>query len=134
MALSNTSRPGSRRIRFDMTARGARPVRSVGRFVFSDGVWRLLARSLALSRRECQIVQALFDDQKESAIASDLGISQHTVHTHIERLYRKLEVNSRATLVGRVFVEYLCLSNAADGQAEFPPEFPHQGAAAVTRG
>jgi DNA-binding NarL/FixJ family response regulator len=100
--------PTQNSTRLTMRPGGAPPVRSFGRLVFSHEIWRLLARSLGLSERECQIVQALFDDQKESAIGSDLGISQHTVHTHIERLYRKLKVNSRAALVGRVFVEYLC--------------------------
>jgi DNA-binding CsgD family transcriptional regulator len=110
-------------------------MRPVGRYVFSDEVWCLLARSLALSQRECQIVQALFDDQKESAIADDLGISQHTVHTHIERLYRKLEVNSRASLVGRVFVEYLSLWNGAEGQPEPPHELAQPDRAdGLTRG
>jgi DNA-binding NarL/FixJ family response regulator len=77
--------------------------------MFSDSIWRLLAGSLELSQREFQILQAVFDDQKESAIAANLGISSHTVHTHLERLYRKLGVTSRVTLVSRVFVEYLWL-------------------------
>ena len=58
--------------------------------MFSDSIWRLLAGSLELSQREFQILQAVFDDQKESAIAANLGISSHTVHTHLERLYHKL--------------------------------------------
>jgi DNA-binding CsgD family transcriptional regulator len=62
-----------------------------------------------LSERERQIAEAVFDDQKESVIAVHLGISSHTVHTHLERLYRKLGVTSRVTLVSRVFVEYLWL-------------------------
>jgi len=54
---------------------------------------------LRLSRRECEITQAVFDDAKEETIAAGLGISAHTVHTHLERLYRKLGVGSRASLV-----------------------------------
>jgi DNA-binding CsgD family transcriptional regulator len=52
-------------------------------------------------------MQAVFDDQKETAIAANLGISTHTVHTHLERLYRKLRVSSRVSLVVRVVAEYL---------------------------
>jgi DNA-binding CsgD family transcriptional regulator len=70
-----------------------------------------------LSLREAQIVLAMFDDQKESAMASDLGISPHTVHTHIDRLYRKLSVSSRVALVLRIFVEYLYLAKAADAES-----------------
>jgi DNA-binding NarL/FixJ family response regulator len=92
-----------------MKPRGARPERPFGRSVFSSDIWELLTRSLGLSQRESEIVQALFDDKKESAIADHLGISRHTVHTHIERLYRKLEVTSHAALVRHVFVEFLYL-------------------------
>jgi DNA-binding CsgD family transcriptional regulator len=79
--------------------------------VFSDDLWRDLAHSLKLSQRESEILQAVFDDHKESRIADNLGISSHTVHTHFERLYRKLGVSSRVTLVWRVFVEYLSLQD-----------------------
>lgn len=73
----------------------------------SSDAWREIAATLRLSRREAEILQALFDDAKESSIAADLGISAHTVHSHIERLYRKLQVSSRVTLVVRVFNEYV---------------------------
>jgi DNA-binding NarL/FixJ family response regulator len=95
---------------------GARGVRPSGRSMFSDSIWRLLAGSLELSQREFQILQAVFDDQKESAIAANLSISSHTVHTHLERLYHKLGVTSRVTLVSRVFVEYLTRSPVSVGQ------------------
>jgi DNA-binding CsgD family transcriptional regulator len=93
---------------------GAQPMRPFGRLMFPNEAWFLLTRSLRLSHRESQIVQAMFDDHKESAMASDLGISPHTIHTHIERLYRKLSVTSRVALVCRVFVEYLSLAVATD--------------------
>jgi DNA-binding CsgD family transcriptional regulator len=95
----------------------ARPLRPSERLLFSNETWRLLTRSLRLSRREFQIVLAMFDDQKESAMASDLGISPHTVHTHIDRLYRKLSVSSRVALVRRILVEYLYLARAPDEES-----------------
>ena len=67
---------------------------------------------LALSGRESEILQAVFDDQKESCIAANLGISAHTVHTHLERIYRKLHVSSRVELVVRVFAAYLSTRSA----------------------
>jgi DNA-binding CsgD family transcriptional regulator len=82
--------------------------------MFSNETWCRLTGSLGLSQREFQIVQTLFDDQKESVIADHLGISPHTVHTHIERLYRKVGVASRVALVRRVFVEYLSTVKAVD--------------------
>jgi DNA-binding NarL/FixJ family response regulator len=76
-----------------------------GHEILDDGVWNELGRSLRLAPREIQVIQGVFDDQKELAIASDLGISQHTVHTYLERVYRKLAVGSRVSLVVRVMAE-----------------------------
>jgi DNA-binding CsgD family transcriptional regulator len=89
--------------------RHPRRVQPSGGSLFSENIWRVLAGSLKLSQRESQILPAVFDDQNESTIAVSLGISPHTVHTHLERLYRKLGVTSRVSLVTRVFVEYLWL-------------------------
>ena len=81
-----------------------------GRSLLSDDQWHSLAHSLRLSGREFQIVQCLFDDEKELAIAKQLGISAHTVHTYLERLYRKVGVASRSELIVRVFAEHLSVS------------------------
>lgn len=64
---------------------------------------------LKLSNREAQILLRVFEDMKESAIAMDLGISTHTVHTHFERMYRKLGVGDRCSLVICVFETYVGL-------------------------
>ncbi len=88
-----------------------------GRSLFSPAEWRSVGQELRLSDREFQIVQAIFDDESESSIARKLGISAHTVHTYLERLYRKCMVNSRVGLVVRVFGEYLFLRDSASGDA-----------------
>jgi len=62
---------------------------------------------LRISDRELQIIQRIFDDQKEFAIADELTISVHTVHTHVERLYRKLGISSRVGLILCILSEYL---------------------------
>jgi DNA-binding CsgD family transcriptional regulator len=67
----------------------------------------VIASSLQISDRELQIIQEIFDDRKESAIADDLTISVHTVHTHLGRLYRKLGVSTRAGLILYILSEYL---------------------------
>lgn len=64
--------------------------------------WERAVQHLNLSGREQEIARAIFDDRTESSIAEKLGISPHTVHTHVERLYRKLGVGSRTQLVLRV--------------------------------
>lgn len=75
--------------------------------IFTADEWHALAEALHLSGRELQIVQHIFDDEKESMIARHLGMSPHTVHTHIGRLYRKLETGSRCGLILRVFRVFL---------------------------
>ena len=76
-----------------------------GHEILDDEVWEGLGRTLRLAPREIQVIQGVFDDQKELAIAGDLGISQHTGHTYLERVYRKLAVGSRVALVVRVMAE-----------------------------
>lgn len=76
----------------------------------SDEQWRLLARALRLSAREAEITRLLMNDETEWTIAAHLSISRHTVHTHIERLYRKLGVTSRSQVIMRVFQKYVELT------------------------
>ena len=87
--------------------------------VFSNRVWAEIARKLRLSNRELEIVRGIFDDQTEAAIADDLGISPHTVHTHVERLHRKLVVQDRAAMIVRIVTEFLRMTAAPDGH--LPP-------------
>lgn len=109
----------SRRLRLTLTTKkddrlsensGAlKSVASRDRSILPHDAWKTIAQSLRISNRELQIVQGIFDDRKELAIADELKISMHTVHTHLERLYRKLGVSSRAALVLYILAEYLSL-------------------------
>ena len=65
----------------------------------TEPAWDQLVHQLKLSPREAQIVHAVFEDRKEVNIAAELGMSPHTVRTHMERLYRKVGVQSRVGLV-----------------------------------
>ncbi|MDX2116440.1 MAG: LuxR C-terminal-related transcriptional regulator [Planctomycetota bacterium] len=89
-----------------------------GHAILTSEQWAALATALRISPRELQIVHGVFDDLKEAAIADNLGISAHTVHTHLERLYRKLSVCGRCPLVVRIFQEHLALSTRQSGRAE----------------
>ena len=82
--------------------------------MFSHRAWREIARSLKLSARELQIVRGVFNDHTDVAIAADLGISPHTVHTHFDRLHHKLAVADRVELVVRVMNEFLLLTVAPE--------------------
>ena len=83
--------------------------------IFSVDTWTKIGHSLSLSPRELDVVKGVFDDDNEQVIAEALSISAHTVHTHVWRLYQKLEVHSRAGLVVRIFSEFLSLYSGTDG-------------------
>ena len=87
---------------------------ATGQKMFTRSTWSAVGQSLQLSPRELEIAQCIFDDDNEQSIADDLGISAHTVHTHVWRLYQKLSVHSRVALVVRVFEEYLSLHAGCD--------------------
>ncbi|TWU20356.1 helix-turn-helix transcriptional regulator [Bythopirellula polymerisocia] len=93
--------------------------RESGHSLFSLDVWSCIAQQLSLSERELQISQGVFDDKKESVIAQELGISPHTAHTHLERLYHKLRVNSRVELIVRLAECHLWLCQ--DPDSPVPP-------------
>jgi DNA-binding NarL/FixJ family response regulator len=69
--------------------------------------WRVIADSLDLSDRQLEIVRCVFDGLDETSISRELDISHHTVHTYLDRLYRKVGVKSRCELIVRVFLAYL---------------------------
>jgi DNA-binding CsgD family transcriptional regulator len=75
--------------------------------VIPFAAWKSLSESLQLSRRELEIIQFVFADEKDGNIAGSLGISRHTVDTYVRRLYAKLEVSSRPQLILRVVAAYL---------------------------
>lgn len=52
-----------------------------------------------LSRRESQILQRVAFGATTKEVARDLGISAHTVKTHLERIFEKLGANDRAQAV-----------------------------------
>ena len=71
--------------------------------------WERLAVKLDLSRRQLEITRCIFDGLSEPAIGSLLGVAGSTVHTHLDRLYRKLQVHGRCELVVAIFISYVSL-------------------------
>jgi DNA-binding CsgD family transcriptional regulator len=95
-----------------------------GAKVFNRRVWTAIGRSLNLSKREQQLLRGVFDDSTDASIASALGISRHTVHTHFERLHQKLGVPNRTRLILRVVDEFLALTVASG--STLPPLCPNR--------
>ena len=54
-----------------------------------------------LTARESEILQLIAQGNSVSGTAKALGLSPHTVATHIKRIYGKLAVNSRVQAVNR---------------------------------
>jgi DNA-binding CsgD family transcriptional regulator len=57
-----------------------------------------------LTEREIQILQLLADGRTNASIAHALDVSPRTVAKHLEHIYRKLEVSSRAAAVSRLMI------------------------------
>lgn len=48
-----------------------------------------------LTERETEVVDLLPKGYTNKEIANNLGIAEHTVETHLDRIFRKLQVKSR---------------------------------------
>jgi DNA-binding NarL/FixJ family response regulator len=58
-----------------------------------------------LTERETQILRLVADGRTNAAIAHALGVSPRTVAKHLEHIYRRLGVSSRAAAVSRMTPE-----------------------------
>ncbi|WP_261565116.1 LuxR C-terminal-related transcriptional regulator [Frankia gtarii] len=63
---------------------------------------RAAGRLAGLTPREREVVARLVDGIGDREIARALGISPRTVHKHLEQIYRKLGLQSRAAVVAAV--------------------------------
>lgn len=75
--------------------------------VFSSEQWSTLSLELGLSSRELDILRGVFDGKTERDIAGLLSVSPHTVHTYVERLYKKLGVDRRDMLILAVMSHFM---------------------------
>ena len=62
---------------------------------------REVTRESRLTAREEEILACLFQGMPDKEIASTLGIGTATVHTHMSRLFEKLDVHSRREIVAK---------------------------------
>jgi len=62
---------------------------------------RLTPRLVRLTPREADVIGLIARGCTYSQVAERLGVSAHTVATHIKNAYRKLEVHSAAAAVMR---------------------------------
>jgi DNA-binding CsgD family transcriptional regulator len=79
---------------------------TIDRASASDLVPILLA-SYGLTGRETEVVLALCRGLATKEIATELGISTHTVRDHLKVVFAKTGINSRGELVARLFSEHV---------------------------
>ena len=56
----------------------------------------------ALTSREREVLEALATGSQYKEVADTLGLTYHTVRTHVQNIYKKLQVHSRAEAVRRL--------------------------------
>lgn len=56
-----------------------------------------------LSPRELEVAQALVRVGDADTVARTLGVSPHTVRTHLKSMFRKLDVHSQSALLSRLY-------------------------------
>jgi DNA-binding NarL/FixJ family response regulator len=54
-----------------------------------------------LSPRLQETLQYLLAGKSEKQIATDLGLSKHTIHTYVKALYKHFGVSTRAELLAK---------------------------------
>ena len=77
----------------------------------SEGEWDSIAAQLHLSPRLLQIVRCIFDGLEERAICDALGIASGTIHSYLDRLFKRLGIHSRSELIVRLFLAYASARN-----------------------
>lgn len=95
---------------------------SLAHDILSQAEWTDIGTQLALSQRELEIVQLIFDGCIEYQIARDLGISIHTVHTYIKRIYVKLNIHDQRELIVKVFSVFISQNAAIATPLQVTPE------------
>lgn len=55
------------------------------------------------------IIRGIVDEQRDQAIAQEIGISYNTLRTQLSRLYRKLGVQTRVGVAVAAFTELITI-------------------------
>jgi DNA-binding NarL/FixJ family response regulator len=61
------------------------------------------AVELGLSDREFEVLSLIGDGLVKKQVADQLGVSQRTVATHLEHIYKKLQVKNAPSAIGKAF-------------------------------
>ena len=70
--------------------------------LLTQNVSSKMINGIKLSERETSIIKLVGEGYKNKEIGSLLYISEQTVKTHLNRIFRKMNVTNRAELIGRM--------------------------------
>lgn len=69
----------------------------------SDDLWNVIAAELAFSPQQKRIVELILRNACDKQNASLLGRRRPTIRTHLDRIFRRLNVEDRGELVLLIF-------------------------------
>ena len=64
--------------------------------------WNVFSKEYRLTKRESQLVQAIYTKKKLKDLTTVLNISYNTLKTHLQSVFRKVEVNSQTELMIKI--------------------------------
>lgn len=93
--------------------------------ILAPELWAALAARFAFSRRELEILQAVFDGDRNDRIAYRLGLSSFTIRSYSRRIYQKTGTTDRPELILAIMAAVLQIQ--ANGQDPDPGSDPDPG-------
>jgi DNA-binding CsgD family transcriptional regulator len=72
-----------------------------------DGVTHRAPPPKVLTERECEVLRLVADGRTNREIGIELGISEHTVARHVQNIFTKLGVSSRAAATAHAYEQHL---------------------------
>lgn len=70
-----------------------------------QSTWKAVSRSLALPPQQVRIVENILCGKQDKEIAETLGVSIPTVRTYLGRIFDRLGVHDRLSLVLHIFAK-----------------------------
>lgn len=69
----------------------------------TQSTWQAIAKTLEFSPQQFRIVELILRGQQDKDIATELGLSIFTVRTYIKRIFARIDVHDRLSLVLCIF-------------------------------
>lgn len=65
--------------------------------------WHQIAKALALSPQQARIVELILQNKQDKEIAAELELSVATIRTYLRRIFDRVKVKDRLSLILRIF-------------------------------